>query len=126
MHIPYDTPQLDSILGALANQKRRGIVHDLSLQPSTVGQLARKHQLSLPAIHKHIRTLEQAELIVRKKAGRTNFVAINSSSLGQAQAWILQYHVSWGSQAASLENYIAQLGAEKASLNSVTNISKEN
>jgi predicted transcriptional regulator len=58
MNILYDSPQLDSILDALANQKRRGIIHDLSLQPATVGQLARRHELSLPAIHKHIRILE--------------------------------------------------------------------
>jgi hypothetical protein len=60
MNIPHDSAQLDDILGALANQKRRAIIHELSLQPSTVGQLARRNELSLPAIHKHIRTLENA------------------------------------------------------------------
>jgi DNA-binding transcriptional ArsR family regulator len=109
MNIPYDSPQLDSILDALANQKRRGIIHDLSLHPTTVGQLAHNHELSLPAIHKHIRTLEQAKLIVRKKTGRTNFVALDSSTLGLAQAWITQYNVNWGNTQASLENYISRM-----------------
>jgi DNA-binding transcriptional ArsR family regulator len=109
MNIPYDSTQLDSILDALANQKRRGIIHDLSLRPSAVGQLARNHGLSLPAIHKHIRTLEQANLIVRKKIGRTNFVALNSATLGLAQRWITQYNVGWGNAQATLENYISRM-----------------
>jgi len=109
MNVPYDSPKLDHVLDALANQKRRGIVHDLSFQPSTVGHLARKHDLSLPAIHKHIRTLEKAELIVRRKSGRTNFVALNQSSLGLAQQWITQYKTGWGNVNASLENYISRM-----------------
>ncbi len=109
MNIPYDSPNLDAVLDALANQKRRGIVHDLSIQPATVGQLARHHDLSLPAIHKHIRILENAKLIVRKKVGRTNFVALNPATLGIAQKWILQYHTGWGNTHATLENYISRM-----------------
>jgi len=106
MNIPYDSLQLDSVLDALANQKRRGIIHALSFQPATVGQLARNHELSLPAIHKHVRILEKAKLIIRKKVGRTNFVALNNTTLGLAQNWITQYHTTWGDPHASLENYI--------------------
>jgi DNA-binding transcriptional ArsR family regulator len=109
MNIPYDSPQLDTVLDALANQKRRGIIHDLSLQPATVGQLARNHELSLPAIHKHIRTLEDAKLIIRKKVGRTNFVTLDNTTLGLAQNWITQYHVAWGNPQATLENYISKM-----------------
>jgi DNA-binding transcriptional ArsR family regulator len=109
MNVPYDSPQLDIVLDALANQKRRGIIHDLSLQPATIGQLARHHELSLPAIHKHIRSLEEAKLIIRRKAGRTNFVALNSDTLGLAQNWITQYQTGWGSSQATLDNYIARM-----------------
>jgi DNA-binding transcriptional ArsR family regulator len=109
MNIPYDSPQLDTVLDALANQKRRGIIHDLSLHPATVGQLAQRQELSLPAIHKHIRTLEDAKLIIRKKAGRTNFVALDNSTFGLAQSWIMQYRTTWGSAEATLENYISKM-----------------
>jgi DNA-binding transcriptional ArsR family regulator len=109
MTTSYDSPKLDAVLDALANQKRRGIVHDLSLQPATVTQLARHHDLSLPAIHKHIRTLERAELIVRKKAGRTNFVALNPGTLGVAQQWIMQYKTKWGNTSSTLDNYISRM-----------------
>ncbi len=109
MNVPYDSPQLDTVLDALANQRRRGIIHELALQPATIGQLARHHDLSLPAIHKHIRSLEDAKLIIRRKAGRTNFVALNSNTLGLAQSWITQYQTGWGGSQATLENYIARL-----------------
>jgi DNA-binding transcriptional ArsR family regulator len=109
MNIPHDSPQLDIILDALANQKRRGIVHDLSLSPSTVKQLADHHGLSLPAIHKHIRSLENAGLIVRRKVGRTNFVALNPETLSLAQGWIMQYQTSWGNAHATLENYVSRM-----------------
>jgi len=109
MNIPYDSSQLDIILDALANQIRRGIIHELSLHPATVGQLARQYDISLPAIHRHIRILEQAGLIVRKKVGRTNFVALNHKTLNLAQKWLMQYRTEWGSAAASLENYISRM-----------------
>jgi DNA-binding transcriptional ArsR family regulator len=109
MQIPYDSPVLDAVLSSLANGKRRAIIHDLSLKPATVGHLAKKHELSLPAIHKHIRSLEDATLIIRKKSGRTNFVALNQHTLGLAQKWIEQYQTSWGTIDASLENYISSM-----------------
>jgi DNA-binding transcriptional ArsR family regulator len=109
MNIIYDSTQLDTVLTALAHPKRRGIVHDLTLQPATVGQLARDHELSLPAIHRHIRTLEEAELIVRKKIGRTNFVALKLDGFRRIQVWIMQYRTEWGNDQASLENYIARM-----------------
>jgi DNA-binding transcriptional ArsR family regulator len=109
MNIPYNSAELDTVLDALANQKRRGIVHELSLHPATVGQLAHYYELSLPAIHKHIRTLENAKLIVRKKTGRTNFVVLNHHTLGVAQQWLMQYKTNWGNADATLANYISRM-----------------
>jgi DNA-binding transcriptional ArsR family regulator len=109
MNIPYDSPQLDIILNALANQKRRKIIHVLALHPSTISILGRHSELSLPAIHKHIYILESANLIIRKKSGRTNFVALNPKTLGLAQLWIDQYKTNWGIPEASLTNYISRM-----------------
>jgi predicted transcriptional regulator len=109
MKIPYDTPELDNVLVALANQKRRIILHELSLMPSSVSKLAKYAELSLPAIHKHLRILESADLIIRKKYGRTNFIALNPKTFGLAQLWIGQYKTNWGNPQASLTNYIARM-----------------
>jgi DNA-binding transcriptional ArsR family regulator len=104
-----DSNQLDHIFEALDHPKRRGMIDTLGYRPSTISQLASEQQLSLPAMHKHVRILETAELIRRKKVGRTNFVALNRASLRLAQDWIMQYHTSWGNEEQTLENYIASL-----------------
>jgi DNA-binding transcriptional ArsR family regulator len=100
---------LDAVYSALSNAKRRGMVTTLSFRPATVGQLAEEHQLSLPAIHKHIRVLEDAAIIQRRKVGRTNYVAILRPGLQQAQGWIGTFRTTWGSDRETLENYIASL-----------------
>ncbi len=103
-----ESPQLDNAFDALANAKRRGILGTLSYRPATVTELAAEHNLSLAAIHRHIRVLETAGLIQRKKVGRTNFVAIKRDALRTAQSWIMQYHTGWGTDEETLENYINQ------------------
>ncbi len=104
-------PTLDALFLALSHGKRRGMVHMLALQPATVSQLARDQGLSLPAMHKHMAILEAAQLVQRKKAGRTTFVALNRRSLGLVWEWAMQYRTEWGSDQATLENYVASLSS---------------
>ena len=101
----YDQKELNKIFEALANEHRREIVYVLSLQPASIGQLASLRGLSLPAIYKHIKILEQGDLIIRKKLGRTNFLALNRNSLRVLQDWLSQYHTYWGTNEETLENY---------------------
>jgi DNA-binding transcriptional ArsR family regulator len=101
--------QLDKIFQALANKHRRAIIYRLSLQPASIMQLAKEQKLSLPAIHKHIKILEQARLLKRKKSGRVNFLALDRAALVSLQSWIAQYHSYWGSQEESLENYVSAI-----------------
>jgi len=108
-YISGSEDQLDLLYSALSHQKRRAMLLTLSFRPATVGQLATEHDLSLPAIHKHIRIMEEAELIQRKKVGRTNFVAIRRSGVLAAQAWLNQFKAYWGSDAETLENYLSSL-----------------
>jgi DNA-binding transcriptional ArsR family regulator len=103
---------LDSILEALANPHRRAIVYVLGLQPSAVSQLARMRGLSLPAIHKHVKVLENAGLVSRRKTGRTTFLILNPRRLRLLQEWVGQFHTYWGSDQASFENYQGYLGAD--------------
>ncbi|HKX73304.1 MAG TPA: winged helix-turn-helix domain-containing protein [Candidatus Saccharimonadales bacterium] len=105
--LPRDDSRLDAVFTALGNAKRRSILETLSYRPATVSQLASEHDISLPAIHRHIRSLEDAELIQRKKIGRTNFVAFNRQAFAAAQAWMMQYRTDWGNDKETLENYAA-------------------
>ncbi|MEI6478374.1 MAG: winged helix-turn-helix domain-containing protein [bacterium] len=106
---PVSESLLDHVYGALANATRRGIVLTLASRPATVGQLSKEHHVSLPSLHRHIRVLEEAHLLQRKKVGRTNFVAIDRKGLKIAQGWLAQYYTDWGSERETLENYITSL-----------------
>jgi len=96
---------LDGVFDALANPHRRAILHALSLRPHSISQLASMRGLSLPAIHKHIVAMEQAELVIRRKSGRTNFLALNRAPLRQLQEWVGQFNPYWGDERETLENY---------------------
>lgn len=107
-----DTPDLDHIFEALANKHRREIIYVLSLQPCSISHLASMRNLSLPAIHKHIKILEKGGIVIRKKIGQTNFLTLNRDSLRGLQNWLMQYHTYWGSNQETLENYAQYLTRE--------------
>jgi len=105
--------ELNKVFEALANEHRRNIVYFLGLQPYAIHQLASMRNLSLPAIHKHIKILKAAHLIRNKKIGRTNFLTLNRESLRTLQDWLMQYHTYWGSSEETLENYAKYLTEKK-------------
>lgn len=109
-HIPHD---LDKIFDALANEHRRDIIYVLGLHPYSITQLASLRDLSFPAIHKHIKILEEAGMIKRRKIGRTHFLTLNRQSLRGLQDWLMQYHAYWGSGEETLENYTKYLTERK-------------
>jgi len=88
---------LDEVFAALSHKHRREIIYLLGLQPCSIAKLAAKRELSLPAIHKHIKILEGAGIVIRRKVGRTNFLTLNPDSLRALQDWTMQFHAHWGS-----------------------------
>jgi DNA-binding transcriptional ArsR family regulator len=113
MTTTYNQQELDRVFEALANEHRREIIYTLSLHPASIGQLALMRGLSLPAIHKHIKILEKGGMVIRRKIGRTNFLALNRNSLLVLQDWLSQYHAYWGTNEETLENYSEYLQKEK-------------
>ena len=111
--IPND---LDRVFEALANAHRREIIYLLGLQPYSIHHLAEIRGLSLPAIHKHIKLLENAGLVKRRKIGRTNFLTLNRAALRALQEWLGQYHAYWGTEEETLENYEKFLGKHQSNL----------
>ena len=107
-----ETADLDGVFGALSNEHRREMVNALSLHPRSISQLASLRDLSLPAIHKHVKVMEEAGLVVRKKVGRTNFLALNRSPLRNLQDWAGRFHAYWGDERETLENYARFLGED--------------
>jgi DNA-binding transcriptional ArsR family regulator len=96
---------LSLVFDALANEHRREIIRLLALQPRSISQLADLRGLTLPAIHKHIRVLEGATMVSRRKLGRTNFLALEREPLSRLQAWTGQFYPWWGTDEETLANY---------------------
>ncbi len=109
--VDYHEKGLDAVFSALANPQRRQVIDLLSLQPASIQQLAGRIGMSLTAITRHIAILEAAELVVRRKSGRTNFLALERKTLRRFQEWALQYDTAWGTDDESLETYVAGIRA---------------
>lgn len=99
---------LDSTFGALADPTRRAILASLMLGQASVTQLAKPHRMSLPAVMKHVRVLEDAGLVSQKKIGRTRRCQLAARPLKQAEQWLSQYRTFWEGTFDSLERFLSQ------------------
>ena len=98
---------LDATFGALADPTRRAIVAHLARTPeSSVGELARPFAISLPAISKHLRVLEQAGLVARQKDGRVHRCRLVAAPMESAAAWIERQREFWDGRLDALQRYL--------------------
>ena len=88
---------------ALADPTRRSILERLSHGEARVTELARPYAMSLNAVSKHIRVLERARLIRRRRAGRDHFLTFNPDPLTSAAAWIEPQRTLWMSRLDALD-----------------------
>ena len=80
--------QLDLIFSALGDSTRRDILTRLVEGDRTVGEIAQKYKMSLPAVSKHVAILEKSGLITIAKQGRTKTASLEFSALQFAQIWL--------------------------------------
>ncbi|MES2507745.1 MAG: metalloregulator ArsR/SmtB family transcription factor [Verrucomicrobiota bacterium] len=96
---------------ALADPTRRSLLDHLSRGDCCVTDLAKPHAMSLPAVSKHLRVLEEAGLISRRRLGRVHSLSLNAGPMQQAQAWMESYRRHWEASFDRLENYLAEMQA---------------
>lgn len=102
---------LDLTLGALADPTRRAILRRLSKGEARVTELARPFAISLNSVSKHIRILERARLVRRRRAGREHYLSLEPAPLDEAAAWVQTQRDIWNARLDVLE---ALLDAEDA------------
>jgi DNA-binding transcriptional ArsR family regulator len=104
------TPRnLDRTLLALADPTRRAILHRLTAGEARVTDLAQPFDMTLNAVSKHIRLLERARLVRRRRAGREHLLSLNLEPLEAAARWMAEQRAFWNSRLDALE---AMLKAE--------------
>ncbi|HEX2887926.1 metalloregulator ArsR/SmtB family transcription factor [Vineibacter terrae] len=94
---------LDHTLTALADPTRRAILQRLSAGEVRVTDLAQPFAMSLNAVSKHIRVLERAQLVTRRRAGREHLLSFNPKPLDEAAAWIETQRALWTTRLDALE-----------------------
>ena len=98
--------QLDRIYFALSDSTRRGILAQLANGTTTIGELSRPYNISAPAISKHMRILENARLINRRKSGRQHHCSLSTEGLKTAEEWINFHRNFWESRFDALEELL--------------------
>src|SRR5919106_4720266 len=94
---------LDHTFSALADPTRRDILERLASGPASISELARPIRISLPAVLKHVRILEQADLVTTTKIGRTRECRLGSGNMEDVTRWIATYRRQWERRLDRLE-----------------------
>ena len=97
---------LSTTFAALADPTRRAILARLAAGEASVGELAAPFAMSLPAISKHLRVLERAQLIRRRKDAQWRRCALRPDGLRAAADWLDRYERFWTESLDRLAQYL--------------------
>jgi DNA-binding transcriptional ArsR family regulator len=99
---------LDSTFTALADPTRRAILARLAGGDATVGELAAPFAISLPAISRHLKVLEDASLIVRAREGQHRRCSLRPEALRRANEWLEFHNRFWGETLSRLGDHLTK------------------
>lgn len=94
---------LDATFHALADPTRRGMLAQLARGEQSVGALAEPFSMSFAGAAKHLKVLEGAGLVARRKAGRSQMCSLRAGPLGEADQWLRQWEQFWNVRLDRLE-----------------------
>jgi len=106
MHDP-----LSSTFAALADPTRRAILARLALGQTSVTELARPFEMSMPAVSKHLKVLERAGLIARGREAQWRPCRLDAGPLKNAASWIEEYRRFWSPYVDALERHLDRMDA---------------
>jgi len=102
--------RLDATFHALADPTRRGMLATLALGERSIGELAEPYAMSFAGASKHLKVLEGAGLVARRKVGRTQLCRLEAGPMREADQWLRQWETFWNVRLDRLE---ALIQAEK-------------
>lgn len=98
---------------ALSDPTRRGMLASLALGEKSIGELAEPLRMSFAGASKHVKVLEDAGLIARRRVGRTHLISIEAKPLEEAERWLRQWEKFWTARLDRLEALIQRDKKEK-------------
>ncbi|MDQ6867803.1 MAG: metalloregulator ArsR/SmtB family transcription factor [Pseudomonadota bacterium] len=105
--------RLSTTLAALADPTRRAILARLALGETSVTELAKPFEMSLPAVSKHLKVLERAGLIARGREAQWRPCRIEPAALKHVDDWLGEYRRLWDARLDRLDNYLKKLQAKE-------------
>ena len=105
--------QLSAVFGALADPTRRAILARLTAGDATVGELSAPFYVSQPAISRHLKVLEQAGLISRRRHATARYSHLQAEPLRAATNWLVGYREFWEESHDRLDALLAELQTQQ-------------
>ena len=105
--------RLDTTFHALADPTRRGMLASLALGDKSVGELGEPFAMSFAGAAKHVKVLESAGLIERRRAGRKQICSLNPEPLKAAEDWLKQWEKFWSGRLDRLQALVENHPEEK-------------
>jgi DNA-binding transcriptional ArsR family regulator len=110
--MPVD--QLDAVFSALADPTRRAILVRLAEGDANVGELAAPFEMSQPAVSRHLKVLERAGLISRRRRATERLSHLEAKPLREATSWLVRYRDYWAASHDRLDELLARLRKEES------------
>jgi DNA-binding transcriptional ArsR family regulator len=104
---------LNQVFHSLSDGTRRAVIAQLASGPASIGDLAQRHHMALPSFMKHIRVLEESEIITSRKKGRVRMCELRPDALTAAQGWLEQERRKWETRLDQLDAFIETLAAKE-------------
>lgn len=97
--------QLTAVFMALSHPSRRAIIGRLATGPARFTDVARPFNTTLNSVTKHLKLLERAGLIERKRQGREVFISFRGEPLRDVAGWVHEYERFWNAHLDQFEHY---------------------
>ena len=108
------TDPLSATFAALADPTRRAILARLIAGERSVTELAEPFDMSLPAVSKHLRVLERAGLVARRREAQWQHCRIDAAPLKAVADWTERYRQIWEGRLDRLDTYLQQMKTKEA------------
>lgn len=107
--VHYNQTRVDASFAALSDTTRRGVLEQLGRADASITDLARKFQMTLTGMKKHVGVLEQAGLVVTEKVGRVRTCRLGAHRLEAEAAWLENYRKLWEERYDELDKVLEEL-----------------
>ncbi len=105
--------QLTDVLAAISHPTRRAIIAQLARGPARFLDIAEPIDTALNAVTKHLKMLEKAGLIERRKQGREVFISFRAEPLREVAGWMHEYERFWNGRLDQFEGYFSDKEEKK-------------